>query len=317
MRNMNRLFSISCLTLLLSAIPAHAQILRRPLVRQFIQSPFVHDVVNFGIHQFLPGFPSLPNITLDNSARDSSPILVDASVKGNLDRSAKNLQDANAIMTGLMDKNKAYLDQQAVPIKDSAGPPKDNASTPMKDGKPADAVAPIQLHIERGHQALLKERFADAADAFRAALKVDAGDANARQGLAYALSELRNQDLANAIKALTTELRNSNKATTNLAEVKINPIKEVVDVSKKGNTVITVELANAAPQDLTLKASAKGVDAGILTGSGAIKKGETKGAVTITTNNVLDTLSELTIEVGATSETKAATMTIKIKVKAN
>jgi hypothetical protein len=279
-------------------------------------------VVNFGIHQFLPGFPSLPNFTRDNSTRDSSPILVDASVKGNLDRSAKNLQDANAIMTALLDKNKALLNQKDKLKKDGKVDSKPESkegdpNAPKKAGTIDAAAKLFQSHMEKGTQAMLGEKFGDAAAAFRDALNLNPADAQARQGLLDASSELRAADLTQAIKALTEEFRKSRKEATKLAEVKITPINDVVEVPKKGDIKLTVGLADSAPEDLIITASAKDVDAKVLTGSGSIKKGQKSGAVTITTDNVPDTLAELTIRMPATANTKAASMTIKIKVKTN
>lgn len=91
----------------------------------------------------------------------------------------------------------------------------------------------------------------------------------------------------------------------------------MVAVPKKGDLKVTVELANSAPEDLIIKASIKGADAKVLIGSGTIKTGEKSGAVTITTDNVPDTLAELTIDMPASANTKAASMTIKIDVKTN
>jgi tetratricopeptide (TPR) repeat protein len=318
---MNRLVSISCLILFFSAIPVQAQIVRRPLVRRFIQSPFVHEAVNFGIHQFLPGFPSLPSLTKDSPTKDS-PILVDASVKGNLDRTAKNLRDADEIMTALLDKNKALLNQKDAPKKDGKvdpipEPKKVDPNAAKKAGKIDDTSKLFQSHMEKGTQAMLGEKFADAAAAFRDALNLNPADAQARQGLLDASSELRAADLTQAIKALTEELRNSKKQATKMADVNFKPNTAVVDVLKKGDTKVIVELTDSAPEDLSLKASAQDVNAKVLTGSGTIKKGEKSGAVTITTDNVQDTITEVTIAILATPNTKAASMTVKIKVKAN
>lgn len=211
--------SITLLSLLLAETPAQAQLIRRPLVRQFIQSPFVHDVVNFGIHQFLPGFPSLPNLTPNTPAMDTSTIYVDASVKGNLDRSAKNLQDADAIMTALLDKNKTFLNQKDQPKKDGKGDPipeskKGDQNPPKKAGKTDDAAKLFQSHMEKGTQAMLGGNFGDAAAAFRDALNLNPADAQARQCLLDASSEMRAADLTQAIKALTEELKKARKEAT-------------------------------------------------------------------------------------------------------
>jgi hypothetical protein len=97
-------------------------------------------------------------------------------------------------------------------------------------------------------------------------------------------------------------------------EVKIKSVEEV-SLKKKGDTKVKIELTEAAPEDLKIKAWAKDVDAKVLTGEGTIKKGETSGEVTITANEVPATVSEITVDIAATEKSKAATTTIKTKVK--
>jgi hypothetical protein len=106
------------------------------------------------------------------------------------------------------------------------------------------------------------------------------------------------------------------KANDKKADVKIKAHDGDVSVTKKGDTKVTVELTEKAPENLTLKAWAKDVDAKVLTGKGMIKKGETSGDVVITTVDAPDTISEVTIEIAPTDKTNAAMLKLKTKVKA-
>ena len=78
--------------------------LRRPFLNRVITSPFVHDVVNWGITHYLPGFPTLP-ATTPNTA--DTTIYVDGSVKRSNEASAKYLGEAKTIMDQLMAKEQA------------------------------------------------------------------------------------------------------------------------------------------------------------------------------------------------------------------
>jgi hypothetical protein len=101
------------------------------------------------------------------------------------------------------------------------------------------------------------------------------------------------------------------------AEVKIKAIDEVALV-KKGEKKITVEIADPAPVDLTLKAWAKGaddkVDTKMLNGTGTIKKDAKSGELTITTTDAPTTLTEISIDIQSTEKTKEASTKVKAKV---
>jgi hypothetical protein len=89
---------ISFVIVFLSAIPAEAQFKKRPFIHQVLTSPAVREVFHFGVSQFLPQLP-IPTL-------DRSNILVDASVQRNITAAKSNLNDADAIIQKLLEKNK-------------------------------------------------------------------------------------------------------------------------------------------------------------------------------------------------------------------
>jgi hypothetical protein len=105
------------------------------------------------------------------------------------------------------------------------------------------------------------------------------------------------------------------------AEVKIKAI-DALDIGKKAEKKITVEIADPAPVDLTIKAwakekddkDAKVLESKILGGTGTIKKGETKGELTITTADAPATVTEVSVDIPATDKTKEATTKVKTKI---
>ena len=99
---MKKAFFLSCLTVLLAALPADAQVMRRPFFQRILRSPIVHELVNFGISQVLPNFP-LP--TGDAGGGRETRILVDSSVSRNLEVTADNLSDARSTIEELLKKN--------------------------------------------------------------------------------------------------------------------------------------------------------------------------------------------------------------------
>jgi hypothetical protein len=58
------------------------------------------------------------------------------------------------------------------------------------------------------------------------------------------------------------------------AKLKVKASEGEITLAKKGKTTLTVELDEAAPQELSLKAWAKDVKADVLTGEGKIEKGK-------------------------------------------
>jgi len=96
--------------------------------------------------------------------------------------------------------------------------------------------------------------------------------------------------------------------------VKITAITTETEILKKGDTKVKVEIAEAAPETLTLTATAKDVDAKVLTGKGEIKKGEKSGEVVITTVDVPATVTEVTVAAKSAATTDADTK-LKVKVK--
>src|ERR1035438_3019949 len=96
--------------------------------------------------------------------------------------------------------------------------------------------------------------------------------------------------------------------------VKIKAYDKDVEISKKGDTKVTVELDEPAPTDLTIKAWAKDVEAKFLTGKGMIKKGDKTGDVTIVTDDAPVTITEIVVDIPATSKTTASNK-IKLKTK--
>jgi len=98
------------------------------------------------------------------------------------------------------------------------------------------------------------------------------------------------------------------------AEVKIKAIEGEITLKKKDKEAakVKVEIEEAAPTELTLKAFADKVDAKVLAGTGKIKKGEKEGEIVVITSDAPATVNELTIEV---SGTKVKTATLKVKAK--
>jgi hypothetical protein len=100
------------------------------------------------------------------------------------------------------------------------------------------------------------------------------------------------------------------------AKVEIKAHDGVVALKKTDDKKkVTVELADPAPADLTLKAWAKGVKSEVLTGTGTIKKGEKSGDVTIITVDAPDTIIEVTVDASAPDKSKAASTKLKVTVK--
>ena len=101
------------------------------------------------------------------------------------------------------------------------------------------------------------------------------------------------------------------------AEVKIKSI-DSLDLGKKGEKKITVEITDPAPVDLTIKAWAKDgdkvLDSKVLTGTGTIKKDAKSGELTITTADAPATVTEVSVDIPATDKTKEATTKVKTKV---
>jgi len=124
------------------------------------------------------------------------------------------------------------------------------------------------------------------------------------------------------INLAVTGCKDPPKTTTPAAgdkkEVKITAITTETELVKKGDTKVKIEIAEAAPEALTLTAWAKDgtkdVEAKVLAGKGEIKKGEKSGEIVITTVDIPATVTEVTV--GAKSAaTKDADTKIKVKVK--
>jgi hypothetical protein len=103
---------LSIVALFLAAVPAHAQIIRRPFLNRVATSPFVHDAINYGITHYLPGFPTLPATTPTTPTTSGSTINVDSSVNANLQKIATNLKDADDITTGILNDQKKRADKE-------------------------------------------------------------------------------------------------------------------------------------------------------------------------------------------------------------
>jgi len=98
------------------------------------------------------------------------------------------------------------------------------------------------------------------------------------------------------------------------AEVKIKTIDAEVSLKKKEKAnKVTVELEEAAPAELALKAWAKDTKDDVLTGTGKIEKGKKSGDIIIITGDVPATLKEVTIDVTG-EKVKKTSLTIKVKV---
>jgi hypothetical protein len=94
---------VSFLFFLCSAVPAQAQVVRRPFLQRFFTSPVVHQIFESAISQYLPGIG--PIIADATKAIDNSKIIVDSSVTTNLNATKSNLQATDAIMQRLMKAN--------------------------------------------------------------------------------------------------------------------------------------------------------------------------------------------------------------------
>ena len=101
---MKRILFISCAFLLLVAMPADAQIFRRPVVHRFFASPVVHDLFNFAVSQVLPNLPVRP-LDSANTNADASRIFVDSSVSRSLDVIEQNLDDAQKNIDAMLKKH--------------------------------------------------------------------------------------------------------------------------------------------------------------------------------------------------------------------
>lgn len=325
---MKAFYFLSLIALLAAALPAQAQIIRRPLVYQVVHSPFVNQLVNFGIQQVLPGFPTIP-IPQDNSA-----ILVDRAVRGNSDRAAANLRDADDIMKKLLDKHKDLIARKNEPKKEQepASPLEKETKTNSegltisdlfkgwekatdknlkgqflkklleeleKAGKADTDAKLFQSHLDKGHARLLGENFPEAITAFRDALKIKPGDVEAKNGLFLAASEQRAVDLTRSIQALVQEI----------GKVDVKIVPALVQVLKVGKSEITITLERPTPVDLTVTASGKN-----LTGSGQIQRNTKGGTVSITTTGVVDTF-DITIDIAGTSATRPTSATLTAKAK--
>jgi len=83
-------------------------------------------------------------------------------------------------------------------------------------------------------------------------------------------------------------------------------------LKKTGKTKLTVELEDAAPAELTLKATAKDVKGDMLSGEGKIKKGEKSGDIDITTAEAPATVTDINVEITGEKVKKSE---VKYKVK--
>lgn len=101
---MKKIALLSLLLLASAALPAEAQFFRRPIVQQVIASPFVHELVQFGLHQVLPNLPNIPMPPADTTPRDTR-IFVDSSVSRNLEATERNLSDTRTLLDGLLTKH--------------------------------------------------------------------------------------------------------------------------------------------------------------------------------------------------------------------
>jgi hypothetical protein len=97
---MKKVYLLSSLLVLLAAMPADAQILRRPIFRKLWTSPVVQELVNFGVSQVLPNLPALPDL----GSREPR-IMVDSSVSRNLEVTTDNLREARSTIEELLVKN--------------------------------------------------------------------------------------------------------------------------------------------------------------------------------------------------------------------
>ena len=218
---MKRGLFVSIVLLNFLAIPAaaQAQLIRRPFLNRVITSPFVHDVVNYGITHYLPGFPTLPATTPTTPTTADSTIYVDSSVKGTLDRTATNLAEAKTIMDQLMVKNKDAIEKKDPAPKDPAPkvpatkvpatkvPAKSEAIPAPADANAVKRDALINKLMTAGHDALAKNNLVGAVQAFRDAHNQDPSNPNVLNLLLHADSQQRatqqNKDLVDApIKAI-------------------------------------------------------------------------------------------------------------------
>jgi hypothetical protein len=222
--HMKRSICCSLIVLFLAAFPAQAQILRRPLVQQIIRSPFVNELVNFGVSQFLPGFPhilSLPPVPATSGT--NTPILVDSSVRGNLDRTAKNLSDTDDIMKALLDKNKVLVDK--------ASEKKPDAKT---DEKKAASVTDLEQRLID-----LTKRFEAQTEELGKLKKLPAG----AEGIDF-----------EAVRKFFEEKAAADKKKKDTSKAILIPIGNERLMAKIDNTPVKVELTEAVPEEWTLNA---------------------------------------------------------------
>lgn len=307
---MQRVVLGSLVALFFAVAPAHAQTARRPFLQRLVRSPAVNQAANLALSYFLPGFPNIP---LPGAPSGDSTLYVDASVKRSIDATGKNLRDADDIMKALLEKHKDTLSKKVEEKKDL---PK---AVDKKDEKEPDPAAKkIAELLGKGQTAFLAGRFEEALSAYIEANKLNPNDENAISGMLLTRNELRGDALLMAIKVMTEELRNQKKsgvvAKTAPFDVAIKPIPVVVPLPKNGSVTLPVELIEPAVEDLTLSVVAKGIDAPVLTSKGSIKKGEKAGVVTITTANV-PAITAITVNIAATAQTKAASISLKVKVE--
>jgi len=288
---MKRVIFLTTTALLITALPADAQIIRRPFVQRVIRSPFVNELVNFGLQQFLPGFPQIPQLP---PLESPSALLVDNSVKRNIETATSNLRDADDIMKGLLDRHK------------KADPKADDKASAKEDA--------FHALIQKGNNALAKDSLASLADAIAAfgeARTLKSNDLTAYTLFQEAVSRATIKKLADEFAAF----KKGSPIVPQLAEVGIEKNDAEMTLEKKGKKDLTIKLSAPAPANLLLEASSS-VEAAKLSGLGTIKKGEMSGVLTIITDDAPDTLKSVVVEIHS-PKTKTATTTLNIKVNAN
>jgi hypothetical protein len=265
------------------SLPAHAQAVRRPFLQRVIYSPLFRELVNYGLSQAAPFLPPLPSLTPGvTGSTNPSTILVDSSVRGNIDRTTKNLAEADDIMKGLLAKHKL-------------------TSETKTDEKPAVSDERFLALMKTGREKLVAREFEAAKAAFQAAFKLKS-DPDALLGLQEAVHGLFTSQLPK---------QSEKKPAPEKKNVKIKEDPKAPVLPKSGEVKVEVELQERAPGGLMLVVN----KAGPVTGNGGvILQGETKGFVLVTTKDAAAGAIDIEISIIGTA-ILPTTATIKAKVQ--